>query len=143
MFIKDATTSVEVLNRTSELKVKAEKQSRIAYDAYNAEMINLSYRRTKPRGKERAKEIETIIENFKTSGREDITERNNFSRWFFDMGLVIEIDLIEEIARIVGYERFDSSLPYPIKPGGLTDRCLLYTSPSPRDRTRSRMPSSA
>ena len=23
-----------------------------------------------------------------------------------------------------------------------TDRCLLYTSPSPRDRTRSRMPSS-
>ena len=26
--------------------------------------------------------------------------------------------------------------------GGLTN-CLLYTSPSPRDRTRSRMPSSA
>ena len=25
----------------------------------------------------------------------------------------------------------------------LADRCLLYTSPSPRDRTRSRMPSSA
>ena len=26
---------------------------------------------------------------------------------------------------------------------GLTRACLLYTSPSPRDRTRSRMPSSA
>ena len=26
---------------------------------------------------------------------------------------------------------------------GLADFCLLYTSPSPRDRTRSRMPSSA
>ena len=26
---------------------------------------------------------------------------------------------------------------------GLLERCLLYTSPSPRDRTRSRMPSSA
>ena len=26
---------------------------------------------------------------------------------------------------------------------GHTDVCLLYTSPSPRDRTRSRMPSSA
>ena len=25
----------------------------------------------------------------------------------------------------------------------LADACLLYTSPSPRDRTRSRMPSSA
>ena len=36
------------------------------------------------------------------------------------------------------------------EPGGITapahtlyDICLLYTSPSPRDRTRSRMPSSA
>ena len=28
-------------------------------------------------------------------------------------------------------------------PESLQDRCLLYTSPSPRDRTRSRMPSSA
>ena len=27
--------------------------------------------------------------------------------------------------------------------GGATYHCLLYTSPSPRDRTRSRMPSSA
>ena len=27
--------------------------------------------------------------------------------------------------------------------GGLRRTCLLYTSPSPRDRTRSRMPSSA
>ena len=26
---------------------------------------------------------------------------------------------------------------------GAVDACLLYTSPSPRDRTRSRMPSSA
>ena len=26
---------------------------------------------------------------------------------------------------------------------GMSDDCLLYTSPSPRDRTRSRMPSSA
>ena len=28
-------------------------------------------------------------------------------------------------------------------PRGITTLCLLYTSPSPRDRTRSRMPSSA
>ena len=27
--------------------------------------------------------------------------------------------------------------------GGVDEGCLLYTSPSPRDRTRSRMPSSA
>ena len=34
-------------------------------------------------------------------------------------------------------ERF--GLPYSVHEGA----CLLYTSPSPRDRTRSRMPSSA
>ena len=47
--------------------------------------------------------------------------------------------------------------PYPVKKGvtngypthvkngdgGMYGDCLLYTSPSPRDRTRSRMPSSA
>ena len=39
--------------------------------------------------------------------------------------------------------------PTPTKPvfdspgAGLLTPCLLYTSPSPRDRTRSRMPSSA
>ncbi|WP_320664476.1 phenylalanine--tRNA ligase subunit beta [Prochlorococcus sp. MIT 1223] len=31
-----------------------------------------------------------------------------------------EIDLIEEIARLIGYDRFEAKLPYPIKPGGLT-----------------------
>ena len=31
---------------------------------------------------------------------------------------------------------------YNVKVGNI-DACLLYTSPSPRDRTRSRMPSSA
>ena len=59
------------------------------------------------------------------------------------------------------YMQIDSILPN-INPGGdgylssiysysidnqestlITDSCLLYTSPSPRDRTRSRMPSSA
>ena len=33
-------------------------------------------------------------------------------------------------------------IPYSKKVSELSD-CLLYTSPSPRDRTRSRMPSSA
>ena len=32
---------------------------------------------------------------------------------------------------------------WPDNPLPLTEACLLYTSPSPRDRTRSRMPSSA
>ena len=36
-----------------------------------------------------------------------------------------------------------SEIPYPVYPNGSKYRCLLYTSPSPRDATLSRMPSSA
>ena len=32
---------------------------------------------------------------------------------------------------------------YLMTHGAINEACLLYTSPSPRDRTRSRMPSSA
>ena len=38
--------------------------------------------------------------------------------------LLREIDLIEEIARLIGYDRFDSNLPNPIKPGKLTPEQL-------------------
>ena len=36
------------------------------------------------------------------------------------MDLQREVDLIEEVARLVGYDRFASHLPDPITPGGLT-----------------------
>ena len=36
-----------------------------------------------------------------------------------------------------------SRLPRDSSPVRLRNRCLLYTSPSPRDRQKSRMPSSA
>jgi phenylalanyl-tRNA synthetase beta chain len=36
------------------------------------------------------------------------------------MDLQREVDLIEEVARLVGYDRFASHLPDPIVPGGLT-----------------------
>ena len=34
--------------------------------------------------------------------------------------LVREVDLIEEVARLVGFDRFESHLPDPLEPGGLT-----------------------
>ena len=52
------------------------------------------------------------------------------------IGLDIEEERIREGSRITSNLHVGACeyLPY---------RCLLYTSPSPRDRTRSRMPSSA
>jgi len=38
--------------------------------------------------------------------------------------LLREIDLIEEIARLIGYDRFDLNLPNPIKPGKLSSEQL-------------------
>ena len=38
--------------------------------------------------------------------------------------LLREIDLIEEIARLIGYDRFDLNLPNPTKPGKLTSQQL-------------------
>ena len=38
--------------------------------------------------------------------------------------LIREIDLIEEIARLIGYDRFDLNLPNPIKPGKLSSQQL-------------------
>ena len=38
--------------------------------------------------------------------------------------LIREIDLIEEIARLIGYDRFDLNLPNPIKPGKLSPEQL-------------------
>ena len=36
--------------------------------------------------------------------------------------LIREIDLIEEIARLIGYDKFDLNLPNPIKPGKLSSK---------------------
>ena len=51
------------------------------------------------------------------------------------------IDCRSEIIKILNGE--DNRLMLIVGPCSIHDVCLLYTSPSPRDRTRSRMPSSA
>ena len=60
-------------------------------------------------------------------------ERIRIERKIEDRKRMIQI---EEMKRMLGrfFERIDWDLER---------LCLLYTSPSPRDRTRSRMPSSA
>ena len=79
--------------------------------------------------------------------------------FFYDPSVVsgkeVTVEVIERVKK-AGYEIPTATLELPIV--GMTcancaqnveralskvDGCLLYTSPSPRDRTRSRMPSSA
>ena len=50
---------------------------------------------------------------------------------------------IAELLRIVNLALQQNNRNVPTQITALADRCLLYTSQSPRDRTRSRMPSSA
>ena len=57
-----------------------------------------------------------------------------------------DADKIRHFAQAVESAGFDHLMAYDHVLGAAIDRldgCLLYTSPSPRDRTRSRMPSSA
>ena len=54
-----------------------------------------------------------------------------------DFGVPLDAVGMLLIAAVVGY------MTSSFLSGTLVGRCLLYTSPSPRDRTRSRMPSSA
>ena len=49
-------------------------------------------------------------------------------------GQTLELELESPAMNLVGFEHAATTD---------ADNCLLYTSPSPRDRTRSRMPSSA
>ena len=65
--------------------------------------------------------------------------------------IVAEIEGIEfsdgfarfEVEAIADDFDYDGVADFGMIGGGISNDCLLYTSPSPRDRTRSRMPSSA
>ena len=52
-----------------------------------------------------------------------------------------DLDETNDLDTLVFFDPNDNILPVTVEPQEVD--CLLYTSPSPRDRTRSRMPSSA
>ena len=62
------------------------------------------------------------------------------SEWWNDPTIVAH--LADASLKKVMYRHPDTDVLHA-EPAHLTEACLLYTSPSPRDRTRSRMPSSA
>ena len=79
---------------------------------------------------------ETIMGNYSDLSKEWIFHQwnwmNNVYWTFFDhYKYMVVISLVEKTLQF--YDQMQIQYSY----------CLLYTSPSPRDRTRSRMPSSA
>ena len=64
------------------------------------------------------------------------------------LGIIVELSVVSVARDIYGFFTL-AFIKGPVRDESLfgnvgnTKVCLLYTSPSPRDRTRSRMPSSA
>ena len=60
---------------------------------------------------------------------------------------VVGVDVIADPARVLRDGRYEREIATILLSGrhaaGVSNYCLLYTSPSPRDRQKSRMPSSA
>ena len=56
---------------------------------------------------------------------------------------VTAVGTVDEARRMIASLPFDFALLDVNLPDGLGTDCLLYTSPSPRDKRQSRMPSSA
>ena len=63
--------------------------------------------------------------------------------WVFYLTNIKKDDLLTVRYYSISELASESNDIQKIKVGGYIKPCLLYTSPSPRDRTRSRMPSSA
>ena len=98
-------------------------------------------------GRPQVKNLSTMLREWLTFRVETVRRRLQWrlqkveKRLHLLEGLLIAFLNIDEVIAIIR----DNDEPKPVlmKRFALSDDCLLYTSPSPRDRTRSRMPSSA
>ena len=68
-----------------------------------------------------------------------LTKKQKTLQEKYDSNKVYSIEEAMEIIQSVKSNKFDESIDISVKLGV----CLLYTSPSPRDKRQSRMPSSA
>ena len=81
---------------------------------------------------------------------DDYDEDKSFQRILFNNKKALQARELTQLQTIIqeGINRFGKNIfkeGAAVSAGGvaINNSCLLYTSPSPRDRTRSRMPSSA
>ena len=73
----------------------------------------------------------------------DLLQDINYASKFLEPGCGSGNFLVEILSRKIEMVSRLPEVSTSLKSGRLSEFCLLYTSPSPRDRTRSRMPSSA
>ena len=83
----------EVISRIGVLQKRAIEKYEAANDDFNSARNEESTLKSKKRGKEIEKDIRQRVDNFIKTGRFDLQQRQEFSRWFFETGLVVDIDL--------------------------------------------------
>ena len=75
--------------------------------------------------------------------RRYVESLSSYARQFLELMQKPDVDSIEGLSPAISIDQKTTSRNPRSTVGTVTEICLLYTSPSPRDRTRSRMPSSA
>ena len=83
----------KVPERHTELTKQAQKNYEETYQNYWSSKIEEDRLRHERRGKDAEKDIQNLLEQFLETGRNNLRQRQEFSRWFFETGLVVDIDL--------------------------------------------------
>ena len=87
---------------------------------------------------------ETNIEDLQNIQSPKIFNDDEFTDWAYEQGFNSRNLFVGSLGNYYrDIESFDESVNFRVKDIKQSDTCLLYTSPSPRDATLSRMPSSA
>ena len=138
------------------LKQQIDEKDRLLKDAYEAlEQIEAERQVERSRFEDEIFELKKVISQQNTLGRNDSDHSNADNR---GTDSTKTTEQVSENSQKLLFEAFGSVNlgthqetngesatveEQVLEEGQLLDTCLLYTSPSPRDRTRSRMPSSA
>ena len=101
------------------------------------EQVILEIEQMDLKGKQKTEAQQKIVTYYKNN------KHRMLYKTYRDRGLLIGSGPIESAHRFVLQKRMKQSGQKWTKKGGQAVACLLYTSPSPRDATLSRMPSSA
>ena len=83
----------KVPERHTELTKQAQKNYEETYQNYWSSKIEEDRLKHERRGKDAEKDIQNLLKQFLETGRNNLRQRQEFSRWFFETGLVVDIDL--------------------------------------------------